>query len=417
MKVIRTFFTILACCLIALGLASVLIYQFGSKPAASEPAAQPQPTVAAQPEQTETPEEPEQDETNESTDPTDAKARELLSGMSLSEKIYQLFFIEPEAITGVATVTQAGETTQEALQNFPVGGIVYSQQNLEDSEQVTDMLTATQSYMNGQTPLFLAIDEEGGDNAPVADTLDTTAFPSMAELGEEGDADTVEEMGSTIAGDISRFGFNVNLAPVADLATNDDNTLIGNRSFGADADLAATLVGAEVRGLQQSGKVLAAATHFPGIGSASDVAHITPTIIDKTSTELQDEDLKPFVQAISEHVGFIIVSHSIVTGLDNMPCSLSQAAMQQLLRDELGYEGIILTDALDVPAITDTYSSGEAAVKALSAGADMLLCPESLLDAYDGIQEALDDGTLTEERIDESVLRILKAKFAIGLLN
>ena len=223
-------------------------------------------------------------------------------------------------------------------------------------------------------------------------------------------------MGSIIAMDLSDLGFNVNFAPIADLTDADSNPIIGTRSFGTDANLGASLVASVINGTQ-SVNVLSAVTHFPGLGSIEDVAHVERTRITRTLEELKSNELLPFQAAAESNCGFVVVSHAVLMELDDQrPCSMSPAVMK-LLREDLGYKGIILTDTLNVPAITDNYDSGEAAVNAISAGADMLLCPEDLEETIEALREAVEENKLTEERIDESVARILTAKLRVGILE
>ncbi len=420
MKVFRTILAAIACFLIAVGIFSVLGYQFYFRYAKPEVPSQPttQQTPEAEPEP-ETPAEPEP-ETVAAPEPTaeELRAKELLADLTLEQKLYQLCFVTPESLTGVEAATRAGDATREALLENPVGGLVYDEKNLEDEDQVKDLLLGTQEFLRDgdKLPAFLAIGEEGGDVAPVATALDLTTFGTMAELGASEDLDGANSMGSIIAMDLSDLGFNVNFAPIADLTDSDSNPVIGSRSFGSDANLTSSLVASVINGTQ-SGGVLSAVSHFPGLGSIDDVAHVERTRITRSVEELKQNELLPFQAAADSKCGFVIVSHAVLTELDDQrPCSMSPAVMQ-LLREDLGFQGIILTDTLSVPAITDHYESGEAALNAINAGADMLLCPEDLDDTIETLLKAVTDNKLTEERIDESVVRILAAKLRLGLIE
>ena len=421
MKVFRTILAVIACLLIAVGIFSVLGYQFYfryAKPVVPSQPATVQQTPEAEPETQPEPE-PEPEKTDEPS-AEELRAKELLADLTLDQKLYQLCFVTPESLTGVEAATRAGDATREALLNNPVGGLVYDEKNIEDEDQLKDLLLGTQDYLRegDQLPAFLGIGEEGGDMAPVATALDLTTFDSMAELGASEDLDGAYSMGSIIAMDLSDLGFNVNVnfAPIADLTDADSNPIIGTRSFGTDANLSASLVASVINGTQ-SVNVLSAVAHFPGLGSIEDVAHVERTRITRTLEELKSNELLPFQAAAESNCGFVVVSHAVLTELDDQrPCSMSPAVMK-LLREDLGYKGIILTDTLSVPAITDNYDSGEAAVNAISAGADMLLCPEDLEETIEALREAVEENKLTEERIDESVARILTAKLRIGILE
>ena len=420
MKAVRTILTAIACFLIAVGVFSVIGYQLYfrySKPVLQEkPAVEEQDTQAEeaqQPENTPAPE-PESQEPSEE----EQRAAALLEGMTLEQKIYQMFFVTPESLTGVETATKAGNATKEALLDNPVGGLIYAEQNLEDAEQVQALLSGTQDYLTdgGKLPAFLAIDEEGGDVAPVASVLETTSFDTMAEIGASKDIEGANKMGATIAKEISLLGFNVNFAPIADMTDEDGNEVIGTRSLGTDPAMTSSLVSAIIAGSQENG-VLNAVSHFPGLGSINGVAHVERTRIDRSMEEMETHDLLPFKAAAESNVGFIVVSHAVLTALDDQrPCSMSPAVME-LLRSNIGFKGIILTDTMDIPAITDHYKSGAAALNAISAGADMVLCPEDLDEAVEALLKAVENGKLTQERIDESVTRILLAKLKLGLIE
>lgn len=419
MKAIRTIFAVIACFLIAVGVFSVVGYELYFRHA--------DPIVPEQLLRDEVPPEdipaddsekdPEPNPQPQLTGPSaeEERARELLADMTLEQKIYQMCFTTPEALTGVEAATRAGDATKEAVLENPVGGLLYAEKNLEDEEQVKELLEGTQSFLTegGKMPTFLAIDEEGGDIDPVASVLETTSFDTMKEIGEGNDPEAARAMGETIAKEISALGFNVNFAPVADLSSN---ALIDSRAFSEDAGQAASMVASVVKGSQSNG-VLNAVTHFPGLGSIDDVAHIERTRLERTMEELKAEELLPFQSAIEQEVGFIIVSHAVLTALDDQrPCSMSPAAIS-LLRDDMGFRGIVLTDVLDIPAITDNYSAGDAALNAVNAGADMLLCPEDLGEAVQALLEAVEDGDIEESRINESVVRILAAKIKLGLIS
>ncbi len=418
MKVFRSILAAIACFLIAVGIFSVLGYQFYFRHA--KPEVDTQTTVQQTPEaQTQPEAEPEPEPKPEETTDYTQRAKELLADLTMEQKLYQMCFVKPEALTGVETVTQAGDATRDVLLENPVGGILYSEQNLEDRDQVETLLSNTQKYLRdgGKLPAFLAIDEEGGDVAPVGSIIkDSGTFHTMAEFGATEDLDGANAMGSYIARQISGLGFNVNFAPIADLTNESINPVIGTRSFGTDPNLSASLVASVINGAQANG-VLNAVAHFPGLGSIEDVAHVDRTRITSTMEELKQNELVPFQAAIEAKCGFVVVSHAVLTELDDQrPCSMSPGVMQ-LLREDMSFQGVILTDVLDVPAITEHYLSGEAAINAITAGADMLLCPEDLDETIEALLEAIENNTLTSERIDESVTRILTAKLRLGLIE
>ncbi len=340
------------------------------------------------------------------------EVEEILAGMTLEEKVYQLFIITPEALTGSNTVTAAGETTRKSLENYPVGGLVYFSKNLKDPAQTKKMLQNVMafSYEVEGLPLFTCIDEEGGRVARIGSNpaFGVEKIGSMQEIKDEKEA---YEAGETIGTYLSRFGFNFNFAPDADVLTNKSNKAIGDRSFGSDSDRVVKMAAAFSDGLH-SQNVLSSFKHFPGHGAVQGDTHDGFAYTDKTYEELLKSELKPFMAAGSLGVDAVMAAHISVpeiTGEDT-PCTLSEKMITDVLRRDLGFEGLIITDALDMGAITQNYTSRQAAVLAFRAGVDMLLMPRDFKQASEGILEAVEKGEISEERIDESLRRIIKAK-------
>ena len=339
--------------------------------------------------------------------------------MTDEEKIWQLFFVTPEAITNVNTATVAGETTKKALEQYPVGGIVYFAKNLENREQTVALLENTQSY--AKIPLFLGADEEGGTVSRVGSNPDmgVPSVGDMRSLGKQQDPAAAYAAGQDIGGSLHALGFNLDFAPVADVAQGADS-VIGSRSFGSDPELCASLAGVIVKSLRAEG-IVSCLKHFPGYGSATVDDHNGTSIVEKTLSELEGCDLVPFQSIIASEgsVPFVMVSHLSypnVTGSDT-PADLSASIVTDILRDKLDYQNVIITDSHSMASITDHYSAGDAAVKALAAGCDMILMPSDLQAAFDAVKAAVADGTLSQARIDESVLRILTVKAEYGIIS
>ncbi len=332
-----------------------------------------------------------------------------IAEMSLENKVAGLFMITPESLTGVDTVIQAGDTTKQKLSEYPVGGLIYFSKNIKSADQLKEMLDTTRNTMI--YPVFLAVDEEGGSVSRVAGAGLAENVGDMSEIGSTCDPEKAKEVGTTIGTYLSQSGFNVDFAPVADVISA-ENSVIGNRSFGSDPNVVGTMVAAEVQGLQESG-VSACLKHFPGIGDTTTDTHDEKTVSEKTLEDMQQTDLPAFQAGIDAGADFVMVSHMSLPNVvgDDTPCSLSGTVINDLLRNQLGYDGIVITDALDMSAITDSYSSAEAAVKAIEAGADMLLMPENFEEAYQGVLEAVQNGTISEERINESLKRIYRVKY------
>lgn len=344
----------------------------------------------------------------------ETEIREIIDSMSLEEKIAQLFVVTPEAITGVSCVTIAGDISKESINTWPVGGLIFFEKNLVSTEQVQAMLSGFQTYSEDRTglPLFLCVDEEGGTVARVAgnESFGVEDVGDMADIGASGDTQNAYDAGVTIGTYLSALGFNVDFAPIADVWSNPENTVVKYRSFGSDADLVAEMAASLLEGLESCG-VYGTYKHFPGHGNTTGDTHDGYSYSAKTLEELYECEFIPFIEGIENGVSFIMAAHISlpnVTG-DDTPASLSGTILG-ILRNDLDYEGIIITDALNMEAITETYTSAEAAVAALEAGADMLLMPEDFESAFYGVLEAVESGTITEERIDESLERIIRVK-------
>lgn len=345
-----------------------------------------------------------------------AAVDERIGAMTLEQKVAQLFIVTPEALVeGVSQVTQAGDMTREGVTAHPVGGIVYFAQNLLDPEQTTTMLANVKQFYAdaGNVAPFIAVDEEGGTVVRVADNeaFGAQDVGDASALGSAGDTEAAKRAAEQIADYLMPLGFNLDFAPVADVVDPLRSDTMGLRSFSSDAAVAADMVRAEVEGFRDK-KMLCCVKHFPGIGAAAGDSHEGAITIDSTNEELETVDLVPFRAAIEAGVPMIMVGHVSLPNIvgDSTPAPLSSAVVQGMLRDSLGYTGIIVTDSLSMGAITDYYTPAEAAVAALKAGCDIPLMPERFDEAYQGVLNAVQAGELTEERIDESLIRILAAK-------
>lgn len=359
--------------------------------------------------------EPAEEEPGEEEDILGELAESYYSEMSIENKVAGLFMVTPESITGVKTATKAGDGTQEALNQYAVGGLIYFGQNILDKEQIMTMLSNTASMSN--YPIFLAVDEEGGEVSRVANSkIEVTKVDDMASVGAGGDASLAADAGATIGSYLNEIGFNVDFAPIADVAG--EGSTLGNRSFGSDPQVVSEMVTSAVGGIESAG-VSACLKHFPGLGSTTEDTHDGRVEIAKSLEEMRASDFVPFSAGIEAGADFVMVSHATAPALDedNVPSSLSKKVITDILRGELGFEGVVITDALDMTAITDYYPTEDAAVMALEAGADMLLMPDDFEKAYNAVLAAVQDGTISEERINESLDRIYRVKCAGKLEN
>lgn len=362
-------------------------------------------------------EKPEQKENPDSQETVSVQQQidSCLEDMTLEEKVAQLFIIQPEAILDVGTAVAAGDATREAINQNPVGGFIYFGDNLQSKEQTQEMLKNVQTYSMERTgfPAFLSVDEEGGTVARVAGTgnFDIPKIGDMADIGAAGDVEAAKQVGGDIGSYLAELGFNLDFAPVADVLSNPENTVVRDRSFGNDPEMVSDMAIAVSDGLEEKG-ILSTYKHFPGHGATSADTHKGYAYTDKTLEELEACELIPFQRCIADGAKIIMAAHISapnVTG-DDTPTSLSKTMVTDILREKMGYTGLVVTDAMNMGAITEEYTSAEAAVKALQAGVDVVLMPENYQQAYQGVLDAVADGTLTEERINESVTRILTVK-------
>lgn len=338
---------------------------------------------------------------------------ETLAGMTLHEKVCQMMFVTPEELTGEDGVTVAGDATRQALENYPVGGIVYFAKNLESQDQVKEMIDNSQKYIS--IGLFVATDEEGGVVNRLMDTVGTTYIGSMYYYKDDGD-ETAYENAYTIANDMSALGFNLDFAPVADVWSNPDNTVIGERAYSDDYAQAAELVGNAVKGFNDGG-VMCTLKHFPGHGDTAEDSHYSSAYVHRTKEEIMADEMQPFRSGIEAGAEFVMVGHLIVPDIDEVPATLSYKIATGILRDELKFEGVAITDSFEMESIADNYSVDDAVVMSVKAGMDMILQPKDMASAVNSIEQAVADGELSEDRIDESVRRILTLKESRGLLK
>lgn len=346
----------------------------------------------------------------------DSDIENTLNGMSLHDKVCQMIVASPETLTDVGTATAAGQRTKDALARYPVGGIILFANNLENRNQTTQMIADMQNYARDYNGigLFISVDEEGGNVARVAKKLGTSAFKPMYEYRGEG-ANKAYENAAAIAGSISGFGFNLNFAPVADTWSNPKNEVIGSRAYSDDFAQTAELVASAVNGFH-SGSVMCTLKHFPGHGDTEQDSHSGSAYSYKSLEELRNEEFLPFRAGIEAGADMVMVGHISLPKLDSLPASLSSVIIEDILRAELGYDGVVITDSLSMGALTGSYGEAKIAVMAVQAGNDILLCQGGMKTMVAAVENAAANGEITEERINESVRRILTLKKKYGLL-
>ena len=357
------------------------------------------------------------------TDSTEiiAMAGSIVEKMTLEEKIGQMFVVHLEQLDksegGYFEFRQFTKNMADTLEKYPVGGIILFARNIEAIDQTKTLIAEAQK--NTKVPLFIAVDEEGGSVARIGNNsnMHTTSFPVMEEIGAMNDEDYVYNMGVTIGKEIKELGFNLDFAPVADVKTNEYNTEIGDRAFGSDAKLVSKMVKQVVNGLQAQ-NISATLKHFPGHGSVSGDSHTSPVNADTDLFGLRSTEFNPFQAGIDAGVDFVMISHISISKVteNTVPATMSKLVIQNMLRQELGFSGIIITDAMDMGAITKKYKPGDAAVKAIQAGIDIVLMTPDLEEAYQAVYDAVKAGEITEKQITESVQRIIETKIRRGII-
>jgi beta-N-acetylhexosaminidase len=341
--------------------------------------------------------------------------------MTLREKVGQMFFVRPEALdTSIHweaytdlpdfKLQQVNKTMTAVNKDYPIGGMILYAHNIVDETQLAAFIKEIRR-LNG-SPL-LAIDEEGGRVARIAnnENFDVPKYESMESIAKSGDPNEAYKAAFTIGSYVKEYGFDIDFAPVADVNTNPDNVIIGPRAFSDDPETAADFVVSYLNGLD-SAKVIGTLKHFPGHGDVKTDTHFGYASTEKTWDEMLKCEMIPFKAGIKAGAQMIMTAHISapkVSGED-VPATLSSVILQDKLRGELGFDGVIVTDAMDMGAITTQFSNTEAAIKAIQAGVDIVLCSREFVKVFDAVVEAVEKGKIKESRIDESVKRILELK-------
>ncbi|MDK0519590.1 glycoside hydrolase family 3 protein [Streptomyces sp. ML-6] len=359
-----------------------------------------------------------------------ARLKRIISGMSLEEKVGQLFVMrvyghsatEPDQADIDANLAEIGvRTAAELIAKYHVGGIIYFAwaHNTRDPYQIADLSNGIQrAGLAGPTPLPLLVstDQEHGIVCRVGEPA--TLMPGAMALGAGGSRSDARRAGQIAGAELAAMGINQNYAPDADVNVNPANPVIGVRSFGSDPQSVAAMVAAQVKGYQSSG-IASTAKHFPGHGDTSTDSHTGLPVINHTREQWAELDAPPFRAAIAAGIDSIMTAHIVVPALDPAedPATLSHPILTGILREELGYDGVVVTDALDMKGVREKYGDDRVPVLALKAGVDQLLNPPRLDIAWNAVLAAVKSGELTEARLDESILRILRLKAKLGLFD
>lgn len=350
----------------------------------------------------------------------------MLAHMSLREKVGQLFTTYVHG-TDADTPSQenvdefGAATPAQVVQKYHLGGVIYfdntNVQNIDNPKQVAKLSNGLQRAAvtsGAHLPLNISTDQEEGIVTRI--TAPATTFPGSMALGAGRSTDDAQQAAEITGAELRAMGINVNNAPDADVNSNPANPVIGVRSFGSDPQLVSRFVTAQVKGYQDH--VSATAKHFPGHGDAATDSHTGLPVIDHTKKQWEKLDAPPFRAAIKAGVDVIMTAHISFPKIDpsGEPATLSPTIMTGLLRDELGYDGVVTTDSLEMQGVRTLHPDRQLPILALKAGADVMLMPAHLKLAIDSVCQAVEDGTLTSKRIDTSVKRILRQKFENGIL-
>lgn len=334
-----------------------------------------------------------------------------IAGMSIEQKVAALFFVTPEQLLGIETpVTEVGSSISEKLNQYPVGGIVLKEGNITSAEGLSEMVSNLQVFT--QNSLFIGISDEGGDDSPfITSGISENVIASQKEIAESLGNTGAYSAGISLGSELKQFGFNVDFAPLADVSLK-EGSIAEQKGFGKDAATNAELTRNVVKGLTDQ-SIFAGVKYFPGYGDATQEGNGGQIISQRTRDDLKEE-YAPYQEAIDAGARFLMISHVSLPKIrgDKRPASLSPEIITDIVREEWGYDGIVITDYMDKSCIYQKYTYAEAAVGAIEAGADMVLSTKNFAKSYNGILDAVKKGQLTEERIDQSLTRIYKVKFA-----
>ena len=363
----------------------------------------------------------------ESLSAEDAAVEKTLASMSLEQRVGQLFFLRPEALVDTMTdellrdvyhhaVTELDAPMSELFCDFPAGGFCFFGHNISDPEQTLRFTRALHALPGNP---IICVDEEGGRVARIGNNrnFSLNRFPPMGELAQSGLPQNARFAGAYMGAYLRYYGFDVDMGPVADVNTNPDNIVIGSRAFSHNPAEAAEWVRGFVEGLRHEG-VAACLKHFPGHGDTQGDSHTGLPYTGKTWEEMSACEMITFRAGIAAGAELIMTAHIAapeVTGSD-LPATLSPAILTERLRKEMGFEGVIMSDALEMAAIRQQYEPGEACILTVLAGSDIIMLPLSYRDSFRAVVDAVRQGRITEQRLEESVRRILRLKYRLGRL-
>jgi len=336
-------------------------------------------------------------------DAANEAALETIAGLTLHERVCQLFIVLPQHLSG--SLTSYGDDLVQGLREYPVGGVLFVTNNIRDAENTLNMTRVIKEQ--SKILPFLSVDEEGGRVARLSGKPNTVKLEPMYSYRNEGSG-VAYENARRLAYNLHAYGFNLDFAPVADVWSNPVNTVIGDRAYSDDPEKAAELVAAAVRGFRDAG-VFCCIKHFPGHGDTAEDSHTGAATVTKTLEELRAAEFLPFESGIDAGVDMVMIGHLSCPEIDDVPASVSKRIVTGILREELGYDGVVLTDSLHMGAVAAT-DPAELSLAAFEAGSDILLSSDDFKASIEAFKKALRNGTLSTDRLNESLVRILRLK-------
>ncbi|MDR1559622.1 MAG: glycoside hydrolase family 3 protein [Clostridiales bacterium] len=354
-------------------------------------------------------------------DQTEPKVAETLLSMTLEEKVGQLFICDPGMLCGVWETSKANQTLINNIKKYHPAGFVFFKPNIKTPKQTKEFISDMQAA--SKIKLLISVDEEGGLVSRIGSNpaMGFKKQPAMSEIGKTGDPENAYRVGAELGEGLRGLGFTMDFAPVADVNTNPQNPVIGTRAFGSDPQKAAEFVVQEVKGLQDQG-ISAVLKHFPGHGDSSEDSHTGAVSLQHDMPRLNAVEFVPFKAGIAAGVDAVMVSHIAlpkITG-NSEPATVSAGIVTDILRGDLGYNGLVITDSLSMGAVSMYYDLPDYCVKSIQAGCDLLLLQTDSQKgdiigqfdgAYNAVLNAVKNGEISQERLNRSVERILRVKF------
>lgn len=341
-----------------------------------------------------------------------------IKNMSLEEKVGQVFIFHIRKDSFGRDITLINDESIDLIRNFYPGGIILFSENVRNNKQVESLVRDLQSY--SKIPLFIGVDEEGGVVSRLGKEkfVDVTHLPSALSIGNRGDIKLAYNSGKILGRELASLGINMDMAPIADVNTNPNNPVIGNRTYSSNPHIAGDMVSSFIEGLHEH-NVVSIIKHFPGHGDTSLDTHLGSVVSPHGKERLEQIEFIPFIKGIEAGTDAIMSAHIIMPGISAspLPSTLNPDIITGIIREEMEFNGLIITDALDMGAISHNFSSSDAAILGFKAGIDILLMPLHQKEAYTALLEAVKSGVITENRLDESIYRILKVKYKRNIMN